>query len=285
MCFGLLRFGSSGVCCFLCNTSGKHLLSLSSHLCVPQPPAPSTHKPMTPHPTTARSRAKYQLRHLVRVNMAGKDAGYGCVYQTEDDSGDVGVRLSKDLTSVAAEALMLNLTRLGPLILPLSEKLLFVHSLIKEKIYGRDRKNPHIPNFKAAVQHICIHSGGRAVIDGMQKALKLSDAETEPSRATLYRWGNVSSASVWYVLAFIESYQGLRAGDKAWQLSFGSGFKCNSAVWSANRTFKFMHPCWSGFDIAKMRAELAGLSEQLAGERAARHAAAAAGQPVKDCAH
>jgi predicted naringenin-chalcone synthase len=37
------------------------------------------------------------------------------------------------------------------------------------------------------------------VIDGMQKHLNLSDAATEPSRAGLYRWGNVSSASVWCV--------------------------------------------------------------------------------------
>jgi hypothetical protein len=40
-------------------------------------------------------------------------------------------------------------------------------------------------------------AGGRAVIDGMQKHLALSDAAIEPSRAGLYRWGNVSSASVW----------------------------------------------------------------------------------------
>jgi hypothetical protein len=30
----------------------------------------------------------------------------------------------------------------------------------------------------------------------------------------------------------------MRAGERIWQLGFGSGFKCNSAVWRANRTFK-----------------------------------------------
>lgn len=43
-------------------------------------------------------------------------------------------------------------------------------------------------------------AGGRAVIDGMQKHLALSDAAIEASRAGLYRWGNVSSASVWCVV-------------------------------------------------------------------------------------
>jgi hypothetical protein len=112
-------------------------------------------------------------------------------------TGDIGVRLSKDLTTVAAQALMTNLTRLGPLVLPPSEKLLFALNFIKEKIYGRDKSKPYVPNFKAAVKHICIHSGGRAVIDGMQKVLRMDDAETEPSRATLYKWGNVWGASVW----------------------------------------------------------------------------------------
>lgn len=38
-----------------------------------------------------------------------------------------------------------------------------------------------------------------------------------------------------YVLAYIESYKGVKAGDRVWQLGFGSGFKVNSAVWVAKR--------------------------------------------------
>jgi hypothetical protein len=49
------------------------------------------------------------------------------------------------------------------------------------------------------------------------------------------RYGNVSSSSIWYVLAYIETFRGVAAGDRVWQLGFGSGFKCNSAVWKANR--------------------------------------------------
>jgi 3-ketoacyl-CoA synthase len=40
------------------------------------------------------------------------------------------------------------------------------------------------------------------------------------------------------VLAFIEHYRGVTKGDKVLQLAFGSGFKCNSAVWVANKSFK-----------------------------------------------
>lgn len=48
-------------------------------------------------------RAKYQLQHVVRTNLAANDAAYGCVFETEDDSGIRGVKLSKELMSVAGE--------------------------------------------------------------------------------------------------------------------------------------------------------------------------------------
>jgi hypothetical protein len=33
-------------------------------------------------------RAKYELQHLVRVNLAGQDRAYRCVYQLEDENGE-----------------------------------------------------------------------------------------------------------------------------------------------------------------------------------------------------
>ena len=90
---------------------------------------------------------------------------------------------------------------------------------------------PYTPDFKTAFQHYCIHAGGRAVIDGLEQNLKLEPKHTLPSRATLYRVGNTSSSSIWYELSFIEQTGRLKKGDKIWQIAFGSGFKCNSAVW------------------------------------------------------
>jgi 3-ketoacyl-CoA synthase len=70
------------------------------------------------------------------------------------------------------------------------------------------------------------------------------------------RYGNVSSSSIWYVLSYIESFRGVRRGDAVWQLGFGSGFKCNSAVWVANRRVEEQHKAWEGFDVSRMLAEL-----------------------------
>jgi hypothetical protein len=41
---------------------------------------------------------------------------------------------------------------------------------------------------------------------------------------------------------------GLKAGQRVWQLAFGSGFKFNSAVLVANRRINEAHPAWNEFD-------------------------------------
>ncbi len=74
---------------------------------------------MSNKPAFARS-AKFQLEHTVRVHQGASDTAYEAVFQMEDPQGNVGVRLSKQLVDAVGEALRVNLTRLGPLILPLS---------------------------------------------------------------------------------------------------------------------------------------------------------------------
>ncbi|XP_078444723.1 3-ketoacyl-CoA synthase 6-like [Wolffia australiana] len=184
-----------------------------------------------------RSRAKYRLVHVVRTHKGADDKAYRCVYEEEDSQGNVGISLSKDLMAIAGEALKSNITTLGPLVLPASEQLLFLFSLIARRILNRNIR-PYIPDFKQAFEHFCIHAGGRAVIDELQKSLDLSAEHVEASRMTLHRFGNTSSSSLWYELNYIEAKGRMRRGDRVWQIAFGSGFKCNSAVWRCNRTIK-----------------------------------------------
>ena len=74
------------------------------------------------------------------------------------------------------------------------------------------------------------------MLDELEKNLGLSEWHMEPSRMTLYRFGNTSSSSLWYELAYSEAKGRIKKGDRVWQIAFGSGFKCNSAVWHALRT-------------------------------------------------
>ncbi|CAI0552387.1 unnamed protein product [Linum tenue] len=189
-----------------------------------------------------RSRAKYRLVHVVRTHKGGDDKAYRCVYEEEDREGKVGINLSKDLMAIAGEALKSNITTIGPLVLPASEQLLFLMTLIGRKIFNPKWK-PYIPDFKQAFEHFCIHAGGRAVIDELQKNLQLSAEHVEASRMTLHRFGNTSSSSLWYELSYIEAKGRMRRGDRVWQIAFGSGFKCNSAVWKCNRTIKSPTDC------------------------------------------
>ncbi|XP_010683564.2 3-ketoacyl-CoA synthase 11 [Beta vulgaris subsp. vulgaris] len=182
-----------------------------------------------------RGRSKYQLMHTIRTHKGAEDRSYSCVYQKEDESKTVGVSLSKDLMAVAGEALKANITTLGPLVLPMSEQLLFFVTLVA-RIAFKMKIKPYIPDFKLAVNHFCIHAGGRAVLDELEKSLALSPWHMEPSRMTLYRFGNTSSSSLWYELAYAEAKGRIKRGHKTWQIAFGSGFKCNSAVWQALRT-------------------------------------------------
>lgn len=182
-----------------------------------------------------RRRSKYQLIHTVRTHKGAEDKSYTCVYQKEDTDMKVGVSLSKDLMAVAGEALKANITTLGPLVLPVSEQLLFFVTLVARKAFKMKIK-PYIPDFKLAFEHFCIHAGGRAVLDELEKNLELTGWHMEPSRMTLYRFGNTSSSSLWYELAYAEAKGRIKKGHRTWQIAFGSGFKCNSAVWRALRT-------------------------------------------------
>nr|CAB3504145.1 unnamed protein product [Digitaria exilis] len=183
-----------------------------------------------------RRRAKYQLVHAVRTHRGASDRSYTCVTQEEDAEGHVGVSLSKELMSVAGEALRTNITTLGPLVLPLSEQLRFLAAVLLRRILRADVVKPFVPDFKLALEHFCIHAGGRGVLDELERSLGLSAWHMEPSRMTLHRFGNTSSSSLWYELAYCEAKGRIKKGDRVWQIAFGSGFKCNSAVWKALRT-------------------------------------------------
>jgi 3-ketoacyl-CoA synthase len=181
--------------------------------------------------------------------MGASDASYQCVYQHEDPTGQVGVHLSKDLMAIAGHALKANITALGPRVLPLGEKLKFAANLLGRKALRIKGLAPYTPDFTTAFDHFCIHTGGRGVIDEMEKQLRLPSAAVAPSRDTLRRYGNTSSSSIWYILARIESRgAGVKRGERVWQIAFGSGFKCNSAVWTALRRNRVEHKAWEPVD-------------------------------------
>ena len=50
------------------------------------------------------------------------------------------------------------------------------------------------------VKHWCLHPGGKRIVDAIQKQLSLSDDEVKDSREVLHQYGNMSSATIFFVL-------------------------------------------------------------------------------------
>ncbi|KAL9142265.1 hypothetical protein ABFS82_14G157800 [Erythranthe guttata] len=183
-----------------------------------------------------RRTSKYELTHTLRTHLGSNDRAYKSVLQQVDATGKLGMSISKDLISVAGDALRSNITALAPSVLPISEQLIFAANLIARKLFKVKGLRPHAPDFRRAFEHFCIHAGGKAVLDEVEKNLKLTKWDMEPSRMTLYRYSNTSSSSFWYELAYTEAKGRIKKGDRVWQIAFGSGFKCGSGVWRAVRT-------------------------------------------------
>nr|CAD1832830.1 unnamed protein product [Ananas comosus var. bracteatus] len=114
----------------------------------------------------------------------------------------------------------------------MSEQLLFFFTLVGRKLINPKWK-PYIPDFKQAFEHFCIHAGGRAVIDELQKNLQLSAEHVEPSRMTLHRFGNTSSSSLWYELNYIESKGRMRRGTASGRSGSGAGSSATAQSGSA----------------------------------------------------
>ncbi|KAI3682425.1 hypothetical protein L1987_82399 [Smallanthus sonchifolius] len=207
-----------------------------------------TNKPSLAH------KCMLKLNCLVRTHHGAKDESYGCCIQTEDSEGRMGFHLGKSLPKAATRAFVENLKQVAPKILPIRELLRFgILSVTLKMLHRGQRKaagsaRPVI-NFETGVDHFCLHTGGKAVIDAVSHSLGLSEYDIEPARMTLHRFGNTSASSVWYVLGYMEAKKRLKKGDKLFMISFGAGFKCNSCMWEVIRDLEGVENVWKECNI------------------------------------
>lgn len=145
----------------------------------------------------ARRTAKYQLLWSLRTLRAFDDKAYYSAFREEDSNGLTGVTLRRELLQVAGETLRSNISILGLKVLPFTEIIWYVVSIIKKKFMNKSTEI-YVPNFKSVIQHFCLPSSGKPVIREIGKGLKLAERDMEPALMTLHRFGNQSSSSVWY---------------------------------------------------------------------------------------
>ena len=78
-----------------------------------------------------------------------------------------------------------------------------------------------------------IHPGGRKVLDVAEEELGLSEAQLEPSRSVLRDHGNMSSATILFVLD--RALADLTPGDLVLGIGFGPGFAIELSLWRGTR--------------------------------------------------
>ena len=112
------------------------------------------------------------------------------------------ILLSKDIPAVASE-----------MIGELTTRLLEAHRISRSQ-----------------VRHWALHAAGRRVLEQTQERMGLSPADMEPARRVLARFGNMSSATVLFVLRDLLETAAARAGDFGLLVALGPGFAAEGAL-------------------------------------------------------
>lgn len=76
---------------------------------------------------------------------------------------------------------------------------------------------------RAAIDHWLLHPGGRGILEAAQRGLRLSDEQVAPSATVLSEYGNVGTASSFFVMQATEDMRNPQAGERGLMISIGPG--------------------------------------------------------------
>jgi alpha-pyrone synthase len=82
----------------------------------------------------------------------------------------------------------------------------------------------------AEIDHWAVHPGGRSILDAVAESLELPPTSLRHSRDVLREYGNMSSASVMFVLQRVLA--NARPGQRGCALAFGPGLTAESCLFS-----------------------------------------------------
>lgn len=93
-----------------------------------------------------------------------------------------------------------------------------VHSMLASSGYSIENIN-----------HWAIHPGGKAILDKVSEGLQLEDDALDVPRSVLRQYGNMSSATIFFVLKEFQQ-RGMNVDDSTFALAFGPGLTIESAL-------------------------------------------------------
>lgn len=98
-------------------------------------------------------------------------------------------------------------------------------------------REPHLTGLPYRdIRHWAIHPGGRSILDKVQSRLDLSDEQLVPARETLRNYGNMSSATVLFVIRHILDLPPAEGPDEGAEricsMAFGPGLTVETALFT-----------------------------------------------------
>lgn len=97
------------------------------------------------------------------------------------------------------------------------------------------------------IAHWAVHPGGRSILDKVEAKLGLSEEQMTASREILHDYGNMSSATILFVLkAILESATPPKEGDRVCAMAFGPGLTVETGL----MTVRSVAPTASVEDVA-----------------------------------
>ncbi|UUL75267.1 type III polyketide synthase [Pseudarthrobacter sp. Fe7] len=106
-----------------------------------------------------------------------------------------------------------------------------------EPLLAKDPELAALPY--TSIPHWAIHPGGRSILDKVQSRLGLTDAQLDPARDILRNYGNMSSATVLFVLKHILEQplndEGPNAAERICSMAFGPGLTVETGLFTKLR--------------------------------------------------
>ncbi|WP_087874593.1 type III polyketide synthase [Arthrobacter globiformis] len=99
-----------------------------------------------------------------------------------------------------------------------------------EPLLARDPSLRELPY--RDITHWAIHPGGRSILDKVQSRLDLTDEQLLPARETLRNYGNMSSATVLFVLKHILDLPPREGDERICSMAFGPGLTVETGLFT-----------------------------------------------------
>lgn len=99
-----------------------------------------------------------------------------------------------------------------------------------EPLLARDPSMAGLPY--RDIEHWAIHPGGRSILDKVEAKLDLTEDQLVPARETLRNWGNMSSATVLFVLKHILDQPFNGGNERICSMAFGPGLTVETGLFT-----------------------------------------------------